>query len=101
MEITLDVLKYIFNNSNRIWEYTANHFSLALMVLIFSLILWISLGLIISKYEGLAGNLCRYSKMIIAGAVVVSIIALILDFIMGLIEKKVTSPGMRHFNQDQ
>jgi osmoprotectant transport system permease protein len=33
--------------------------------------------------------------MIIAGAVVVSVIALMLDFILGKVEKKLTSPGLR------
>lgn len=64
MEITLDVLKYIFNNSNRIWEYTANHFSLVLTVLFFSLILWISLGLIISKYDALANSVIGLANLI-------------------------------------
>lgn len=35
------------------------------------------------------------SQMIIAGALLVSAIALLLDFLMGLIEKKITSPGLR------
>ncbi len=35
------------------------------------------------------------ADMIIAGAVVVSLIALLLDYIMGRIEKKITSPGLR------
>ncbi len=34
------------------------------------------------------------ADMIIGGAVVVSVIALILDFIMGTLEKKLTSPGL-------
>lgn len=40
------------------------------------------------------------AEMIIAGAVVVSIIALLLDFIMGLWERKLISPGLRHSNKD-
>ena len=40
------------------------------------------------------------AEMIIAGAVVVSIIALIIDYIMGMLEKKVTSPGLRYSSED-
>jgi len=40
------------------------------------------------------------ADMIIAGAVVVSLIALLLDYIMGRIEKKVISPGLRYRTND-
>lgn len=221
METITGVFNFIINNYSRILEYTGNHFSLVLTVVGFALILWISVGLLISKYDryansviGLAnilfvipsislfglfvtipqlglgrksaalalilyammplvrnvyrgvksvdravidagkgmgmtgtqilfqiqipmawpvvfagirvtvvmitgmatvatfigernlGRLIHHgitrgnADMIIAGAVVVSIIALILDFIMGQIEKKVTSPGLRHSSQD-
>ncbi len=221
MEVISSVLKFIVNNSSRIMEYTGNHLSLVLTVLVFSLILWIWVGLLISKYDrfansviGLAnilfvipsislfglfvtipqlglgrksaalaliiyammplvrsvyrgvksvdpwvidagkgmglspaqilyqiqipmawpvvfagirvavvmitgmatvatfigernlGRLIHHgitrgsAEMIIAGAVVVSVIALMLDYIMGLLEKKVTSPGLRHRSED-
>ncbi|MCA1743749.1 MAG: ABC transporter permease, partial [Desulfonatronovibrio sp.] len=35
------------------------------------------------------------ADMIIAGAVIVSLMALFLDYIMGMIQKKVISPGLR------
>ncbi len=35
------------------------------------------------------------SQMIVAGALLVSLMALLLDFLMGLVEKKITSPGLR------
>ena len=221
MDTVVGVFNFIIKNYSRILEYTGNHFSLVLTVLGFSLVLWISVGLLISKYDryansviGLAnilfvipsislfglfvtipqlglgrksaalalilyammplvrnvyrgvksvdrsvieagkgmgmtgtqilfqiqipmawpvvfagirvavvmitgmatvatfigernlGRLIHHgitrgnADMIIAGAVVVSIIALILDFIMGQIEKKVTSPGLRHSSLD-
>ncbi len=40
------------------------------------------------------------ADMIIAGAVIVSLIALLLDYIMGRIEKKVISPGLRYRTND-
>ena len=39
----------------QIIEYLFNHFSLVLTVMFFALIFWISLGLIISRYDRLAG----------------------------------------------
>lgn len=222
MEVVIGVINFIISNSSRILEYTVNHFSLVLTVLAFSLLLWISVGLLISKYDryassviglanllfvipsislfglfvtipqlglgrksaalalilyammplvrnvyrgiksvdpsvieagrgmGMSGtqilfhiqipiafpvvfagirvavvmitgmatiatfigerNLGRLihhgitrgnAEMIIAGAVVVSIVALILDFLMGQVEKKLTSPGLRYSSQDQ
>jgi len=221
LDTVVGVFNFIIKNYSRILEYTGNHFSLVLTVLGFSLVLWISVGLLISKYDryansviGLAnilfvipsislfglfvtipqlglgrksaalalilyammplvrnvyrgvksvdrsvieagkgmgmtgtqilfqiqipmawpvvfagirvavvmitgmatvatfigernlGRLIHHgitrgnADMIIAGAVVVSLIALILDFIMGQIEKKVTSPGLRHSSLD-
>lgn len=222
MEVVSGVFNFIINNSSRILEYTLNHFSLVLTVLAFSLVLWISVGIIISKYDryansviglanilfvipsislfglfvtipqlglgrtsaalalilyammplvrnvyrgvksvdssvieagrgmGMSGtqilfqiqipmawpvvfagirvavvmitgmatvatfigerNLGRLihhgitrgnADMIIAGALVVSVIALILDYLMGLLEKKITSPGLRHGSEGQ
>jgi osmoprotectant transport system permease protein len=222
MEVVSGVFNFIINNSSRILEYTLNHFSLVLTVLFFSLVLWISVGLLISKYDryansviglanilfvipsislfglfvtipqlglgrksaalalilyammplvrnvyrgvksvdssvieagrgmGMSGtqilfqiqipmawpvvfagirvavvmitgmatvatfigerNLGRLihhgitrgnADMIIAGALVVSVIALILDYLMGLLEKKITSPGLRHGSEGQ
>jgi osmoprotectant transport system permease protein len=221
VEVISNVFYFIINNSSRIMEYTGNHLSLVLTVLAFSLVLWIGVGLIISKYDryansviGLAnivfvipsislfglfvtipqlglgrksaalalilyammplvrnvyrgvksvdrwvidagrgmgmspaqillqiqipmawpvvfagirvavvmitgmatvatfigernlGRLIHHgitrgsAEMIIAGAVVVSIIALILDYMMGMLEKKITSPGLRHGSGD-
>ena len=221
VEVISNVFYFIVNNNSRIMEYTGNHLSLVLIVLAFSLVLWISVGLIISKYDRYANSVIGLSnilfvipsislfglfvtipqlglgrksavlalilyammplvrnvyrgvksvdrwvidagrgmgmsstqilyqiqipmawpvvfagirvavvlitgmatvatfigernlgrlihhgitrgsaEMIIAGAVVVSVIALMLDYIMGLLEKKVTSPGLRHSSED-
>ncbi len=47
---------FIIRRSERVVEYTANHFSLVITVMFFSLILWISVGLLISRYEKLANT---------------------------------------------
>lgn len=220
-DVLSSVCRFIINNWSRIMEYTGNHFSLVLTVLILALVLWLSVGLIISKYEraansvialgnvifcipsislfglfvtipqlglgrksaalalilyammplvrnvyrgiksvdpwvidagrgmgmssmqiltkiqipmawpvvfagirvtvvmvtGMAtvatfigeknlGRLIHHgitrgnADMIISGAVVVSVIALLLDFLMGALERKLTSPGLRYHNQD-
>ena len=64
MEVIRDVFLFIFNNSNRILEYTVNHLSLVLTVLAFSLVLWISLGLIISKYDRFATSVIGLANIL-------------------------------------
>ena len=64
MEVIRDVILFIFNNSSRILEYTVNHLSLVLTVLAFSLVLWISLGLIISKYDRFATSVIGLANIL-------------------------------------
>ncbi len=64
MEVIRDVFLFIFNNSNRILEYTVNHLSLVLTVLAFSLVLWISVGLIISKYDRFATSVIGLANIL-------------------------------------
>jgi len=45
------VFTFIVNRWELAIEYTYNHFSLVLTVMVFSLILWISVGLLVSRYE--------------------------------------------------
>ncbi len=52
----LGFIQFIIRRWDRVIEYTFNHFSLVLTVMFFSLILWISVGLIISRYEKLAST---------------------------------------------
>lgn len=64
MEVIRDVILFIFNNSSRILEYTVNHLSLVLTVLAFSLVLWISVGLIISKYDRFATSVIGLANIL-------------------------------------
>jgi len=50
----LGVIEFIDNRSDQVIDYTINHFSLVLTVMGFSLVLWVSLGLLISRYERFA-----------------------------------------------
>lgn len=51
----MSVLLFIINYYQRILEYTVNHFTLVLTVMLLSLVLWFSVGVLISRYEMLAG----------------------------------------------
>jgi len=52
----LGFIAFIIRRWDQVVEYTLNHFSLVLTVMFFSLILWISVGLLISRYEKLANT---------------------------------------------
>lgn len=64
MEVISGVFNFIINNFSRITEYTINHFSLVLTVLAFSLVLWISVGLLISKYDRFANSVIGLANII-------------------------------------
>ncbi len=64
MEVVVNVIDFITNNYSRILEYTGNHFSLVLTVLGFSLVLWITVGLLISKYNRYAGSVIGLANII-------------------------------------
>ena len=64
VEALISAVRFIFNYSELIFEYTANHFSLVLTVLFFSLILWVSLGLIIGRHDKLAGPVISLGNLI-------------------------------------
>ena len=64
MEVVYNVISFIIKNYSRILEYTGNHFSLVLTVLFFSLILWITVGLLISKYDRYAGSVIGLANII-------------------------------------
>ncbi len=51
----MSVLLFMINYFHRILEYTVNHFTLVLTVMILSMVLWFSVGVLISRYEMLAG----------------------------------------------
>jgi len=58
------VFQFVFDNIERITEYTANHFSLVLTVLFFSLIIWLAVGLVISKYDRFASSVIALANII-------------------------------------
>lgn len=60
----MNFLHFIQNNSGLVLEYTLNHISLVLTVLVLSLGLWIFTGLIISRYDRLAGSVISLSNII-------------------------------------
>lgn len=64
MEVVYNVISFIINNYSRILEYTVNHFSLVLTVLVFSLALWITVGLLISKYDRYAGSVIGLANIL-------------------------------------
>lgn len=64
MDTIVRVFNFIINNHSRILEYTINHFSLVLTVLAFALILWTSVGLLISKYDRYAGSVIGFANML-------------------------------------
>lgn len=51
----MELLQFIFYNSQRIVEYTLNHLALVLTVTGIALLLWIPTGLLISRYERFSG----------------------------------------------
>ncbi len=55
---------FIFENSALVFEYTLNHISLVLTVLFFALALWITVGLVISRYERLAGTVIGLGNIV-------------------------------------
>lgn len=64
VEVIYNVIRFIINNYSRILEYTVNHFSLVLTVLGFSLVLWITVGLLISKYDRYAGSVIGLANIL-------------------------------------
>ncbi|WP_028573564.1 ABC transporter permease [Desulfonatronovibrio hydrogenovorans] len=60
----MSFITFIQFNSGLILEYTLNHISLVLTVLVFSLGLWIFTGLVISRYDRLAGTIISLSNIL-------------------------------------
>lgn len=60
----MDIINFILNNSSLVLEYTLNHISLVLTVLLLSLGLWILTGLIISWHDKLAGTVISLSNIL-------------------------------------
>lgn len=55
MDLLISTWNFAIGYTDRIMEYTYNHFSLLLTVAAISLVMWISVGIIINKYEKLSG----------------------------------------------
>ncbi len=64
MDVIFGVVNFIFTNSSRILEYTLNHLSLVLTVLAFALVLWLSLGLVISRHDRLANGVINFANIL-------------------------------------
>ncbi|MDW7739388.1 MAG: ABC transporter permease [Bacillota bacterium] len=64
MELITGVYNFFVSNSSRIVDYAGNHFALVLIVIVLSLAIWISVGLIISKYERFAGSVIGMANII-------------------------------------
>ena len=60
----MNTLQFILNNTELITEYTLNHLSLVLIVLALSIGLWTCVGLIISRYDRLAGTVIGLSSVL-------------------------------------
>ncbi len=60
----MNFISFIQNNSSLVLEYTLNHVLLVLTVLVISLGLWIFTGLIISRYDRVAGTVISLSNII-------------------------------------
>jgi osmoprotectant transport system permease protein len=52
----MNFFNFILDNPGLVLEYAANHISLVLTVLFFSLVLWIGVGMVISRFDRLAGS---------------------------------------------
>lgn len=63
-EYLTDIIVYLTNNFETVMEYTYNHILLVAIVVVLSLILWISLGVIISKYEKLSSPVIGLSNIL-------------------------------------
>ncbi len=64
VEYLMSIFGYLLSNHETIVEYTINHFTLVSTVILFSLMLWISIGIIISKYEKLATPVMGLSSIL-------------------------------------
>lgn len=60
----MNFIFFIQNNFSLVLEYTLNHVSLVLTVLVISLGLWILTGLVISRYDRVAGTVISLSNII-------------------------------------
>lgn len=60
----MNFISFIVNNSGLVLEYTLNHISLVLTVVVLSLGFWILTGLIISRYDRLATTVIHFSNIL-------------------------------------
>lgn len=60
----IDIIKFIDKNLDRITEYMINHFSLSISALLISLVVWIPLGIYITKHEKIAKKVIEFSNML-------------------------------------
>ena len=60
----MDYINFIRNYSSVIWEYTGTHFSLVFATVIISLLIWIPVGVLISKNDKTAGTILGIANTI-------------------------------------
>ena len=60
----MNYLEYIIRNSDLVMEYTANHFSLVLAAVIISLLLWVPVGVLITRNEKWANRVLSIANTI-------------------------------------
>lgn len=60
----VNILEFVDKNSDKIIEYMINHFSLVLSSLVISLIIWIPVGVYITKHEKMAKRVMEISNAI-------------------------------------
>lgn len=59
-----DLLKFVTGNSSTIFDYMKTHFSLVLETVLISMILWVPLGLLLSKSDKWAGRVMSLANLI-------------------------------------
>ncbi len=64
ISILLSLLEFVSENRFTIWQYALNHFSLVLTVALLSILLWVSIGVIIARYERLSRPVLGFSNIL-------------------------------------
>lgn len=59
-----DLLRFFTNNTRTITEYTDNHFTLVLLAVTISLVIWVPLGLVLTKSEKWASRILNLANII-------------------------------------
>ncbi len=60
----MNFIGFILDNPDLVLEYTLNHISLVLTVLLISLVFWIAVGMVISRYDRVAGGVIGLGNVV-------------------------------------